>query len=244
MPSREQIEAPAPRVRYLELLQRAVAYIDSHLAEPLTADRLAEQAAMSRHHFHRIFRAYFGTTVAGYVTWRRLQRACELLAADGAPVRGVPQPPPAGVQPELGSGPALGLHGAPVCGVPPPPSARSQPELGGGPALGLRPASVLDVALAVGYDSSQALAKAMRRELDTTPTAVRAGAQPDWKRLFDRRPGAATNGEDTMLKPQMTDCPELHVLTTTGRGMQGGNMQSAADQGFGELMPAVQRAGL
>jgi AraC family transcriptional regulator len=192
MPSREDLQAPAPRVRYLDLLQRAVAYVDAHLDQPLSGDLLAEQAAMSRFHFHRIFRAYFGTTVAGYITWRRLQRACELLSSD--------------------------------------------------------PASVLDVALAVGYDSAQALAKAMRRELDTTPTAVRAGARPAWQRLFDRRAITPANpdGEDLMLmlKPQLVDCPELHVLAATGRGMVDGNMQRAADQGFGELMPAVAQAGL
>ena len=179
---------PAQRVRYLDLLSRAVAYIDGHLAEPLNGDVLAEHAAMSRFHFHRVFRAYFGTTVTGYVTWRRLQRACELLAAN--------------------------------------------------------PDSVLDVALAVGYDSAQALAKAMRRELDTTPTAIRAGEQPAWQRLFDRRPAPPPNGEDPMLKPQMIDLPELHVLTTTGRGMDGGNMGRAAQQGFGELIPALEGAGL
>jgi AraC family transcriptional regulator len=53
--------------------------------------------------------------------------------------------------------------------------------------------AVLEVALAVGYDSAQALAKAMRRELDTTPSAVRSGqAAPHWQRLFDRRNAPAT----------------------------------------------------
>lgn len=47
-----------------------------------------------------------------------------------------------------------------------------------------------------------------------------------------------------MLTPRMTDCPELHVLTTTGRGMNDGNMQAAASQGFGELMSVLERAGL
>lgn len=68
-------------VRYLELLARAAAHVDAHLDSDLGADVLAERAAMSRHHFHRIFRAYFGTTVQAYATWRRLQRARELLAA-------------------------------------------------------------------------------------------------------------------------------------------------------------------
>jgi AraC family transcriptional regulator len=177
-----------PRVRYLDLLSPVVAYIDSHLADPLDGDLLADQAAMSRFHFQRIFRAYFGTTVAGYVTWRRLRRACELLAGD--------------------------------------------------------PGSVLDVALAVGYDSSQALAKAMRRELDTTPTAVRAGAEPGWQRLFDRRSAQPPTVNDQPLYPLLVDVAELSVLTATGRGMEGGSMFRAAEQAFAELKPVIEGAEL
>jgi AraC family transcriptional regulator len=69
----------APKyVRYLDLLARAAAHVDANLGASLDADLLARRAAMSRHHFHRIFAAYFGTTVSGYVTWRRLRRAREL----------------------------------------------------------------------------------------------------------------------------------------------------------------------
>jgi len=165
-----------------------VAYIDEHLAEPLDGDLLADQAAMSRFHFQRIFRAYFGTTVAGYVTWRRLRRACDLLAADHA--------------------------------------------------------CVLEVALAVGYDSSQALAKAMRRELDTTPTAVRAGAEPGWQRLFDRRSPQPTAANEQPLNPLLAEIAELSVLTATGRGMEGYSLFRAAEQAFAELVPVIDGAGL
>ena len=175
-------------IHYLDLLSRAVAHIDAHLGEPLDGDALAERAAMSRYHFHRIFRAYFGTTVAGYVTWRRLQRACELLSAD--------------------------------------------------------PTSVLDVAVAVGYDSAQALAKAMRRELDTTPSAVRAGAAPAWQRLFDRRADTRLPDGDPLLKPRLTEAPALWVLTATGRGKDDGDMSRAAQQALAELRPTIDRAGL
>ncbi len=47
-----------------------------------------------------------------------------------------------------------------------------------------------------------------------------------------------------MLKPQLIDCPELHVLTATGRGMVDGDMGRAAEQSFGELFPALATAGL
>jgi AraC family transcriptional regulator len=180
--------SPAEPVRYLELLSRAVAHIGDHLAGDLGTETLAREAAMSPYHFHRMFRAYFGTTVAGYVTWRRLQRACELLGRDGA--------------------------------------------------------SVLDVALAVGYESAQALAKAMRRELDTTPSAVRAGSAPHWQRLFERRGAAAGDPQDPSLRPQFVELPPLDVLTATGRGMDDGDMGRAAQQGFGELWPALEAAAL
>ncbi|QNK65633.1 GyrI-like domain-containing protein [Variovorax sp. PAMC26660] len=177
-------------VRYLDLLSRAVAHIDTHLADPLDARMLADMAAMSRYHFHRIFRAYFGTTVGGYITWRRMQRACELLARNCAPVD--------------------------------------------------------RVAIQVGYESAQALAKAMRRELDTTPVAVRAGRAPCWQQLFDRRPAIdpLASHNDALLKPQMLDVHALPVLTATGRGMDAGDMRRAAEQAFDELVPAIRQANL
>lgn len=176
-------------VRYLELLSRAVAHIHSHLAEPLDGEVLADAAAMSRYHFQRIFRAYVGTTVAGYVTWCRLQRACELLAQD---------------------------------------------------------MTVRDVAFAVGYESPQALAKAMRRELSTTPLAVRTGGTPRWQHLFDRRPAAPcpARPDSLPLRPRMVDLPALPLLAATACGMRQGDMTPAAEKAFGELVPAVRQAGL
>jgi AraC family transcriptional regulator len=178
-------------VRYLDLLARAAAHVDANLGASLDADLLARRAAMSRHHFHRIFAGYFGTTVNGYVTWRRLRRACELLRS------------------------------------------RSDP--------------VLEVALEVGFASAQALAKAMRRELGVTPSAVRAGCAPGWQAFHERRQMAAHYAEvDTMapLQPRWVDTPPLAVLTATGRGMTQGNMRRAAMQGFDELVPALKAAGL
>ena len=181
--------------RYLELLGRAAAHIDAHLNDPLDAETLADRSAMSRHHFHRIFRAYFGTTVGGYVTWRRLRRACELLAD--------------------------------------------------------HPASVLAVAQAVGYESAQALAKAMRRELDTTPSAVRDGVPPHWQRLFERRllssdesPEELNVSREIPLQPVWFDGPEFVALTATGFGMTDGGMTQAAQAASREVFEAIAAAGL
>lgn len=183
-------------VRYLGLLARAAAHVDAHLDSPLDVDVLASRAAMSRHHFHRIFHAHFGLTVGGYITWRRLRRACELLAA--------------------------------------------------------RQGNVQDIALAVGFATAQALAKAMRRELDTTPTQVQAGRQPSFDALFARReirPGDRPGSPERSLPPaplhpRWAQVPAFAALSTTGRGMRGGNMTQAAQQGFGELWPTLEAAGL
>lgn len=186
---------PTPSsVRYLDLLSRAAAHVETNLDAALDADLLARQAAMSRHHFHRVFHAYFGLTVGGYVTWRRLRRACELLAAQ-------------------------------------------------------RSAPVLETAQAVGFESAQALAKAMRRELGTTPTAVRDGNEPAWARFFAQRhipDESGAPGEPAMrpLQPRWVDAPALDALTATGRGMTQGTMTRAAQQAFGELWPALLAEGL
>ncbi len=193
MPDKQTL-SQVPPVRYLDLLSRAVAHVGEHLDAVLDNDTLARHAALSPYHFHRLFRAHFGTTVAGYVTWRRLQRACELLA---------------------------------------------RPD-----------AAVLDVALSVGYESAQALAKAMRRELDTTPTAVRAGSTPQWQRLFERRAGGVPLAGDSsppsqaVLKPRLIELSERRVLTATGHGMHHGRMARAAREAAAELWAALEQAGL
>ncbi|WKB51421.1 AraC family transcriptional regulator [Eleftheria terrae] len=177
-----------------ELISRALAYIDAHLEQPLDAPTLADRAAMSRHHFHRMFRAYVGCSVGGYITWRRLQRACALLASGPEPV--------------------------------------------------------IDIALSVGYESAQSLAKAMRRELGTTPTAVRRGAAAPWTSLLQpaRLPGPDPLSSPGDVPMQVTRHailpPGLVALTATARGIVAHQMTRAAQQAFGELMPAVGAAGL
>lgn len=190
---------PLDSSRTAELVSRALAHVDAHLDEVLDADTLADRAAMSRHHFHRMFRAHVGCSVASYVTWRRLQRACALLASGDEPV--------------------------------------------------------LEVALSVGYDSAQALAKAMRRELDTTPTAVRRGASAPWKSLLipERLPFPATLSamqaptpeSEIMHITRFTDLPDgIVALTATARGMVDNNMSRAAQTAFNELAAAVVPNGL
>lgn len=168
-----------------------MAYIDAHLNEMLNAHTLADRAAMSRHHFHRMFRAYVGCSVGSYVTWRRLQRACALLASGSEPV--------------------------------------------------------LDIALSVGYDSAQALSKAMRRELDTVPTAIRRGDHAPWHSLLvpDRLPFPPRPGNPAMIQTtRYAQLPaDVVALTATARGMVDHTMSRAAQAAFGEVLTAATASG-
>lgn len=208
MPSNPPPAPPLPRHshpagkqaldRHGRLIGRALAHVETHLDARLDADVLADRAAMSRHHFHRVFQAHVGCSVAAYVTWRRLQRACALLASGSEPV--------------------------------------------------------LEIALQVGYESAQALAKAMRRELDTTPSAVRRGDAAAWTNLLHPgRLGAAhpSPTQETTMQPTRFctlpvpdgHTPPMVALTATARGMVGHSLSRAARQAFSELMDAVGRAG-
>src|SRR3954466_532176 len=64
--------------------QKALWYIESHLAQALTLDQVAAIAGVSRFHLVRAFAAATGFSVMRYVRARRLSEAARALA-DGAP---------------------------------------------------------------------------------------------------------------------------------------------------------------
>jgi AraC family transcriptional regulator len=64
--------------------QKALWYIESHLAAPLTLDDIAGVAGVSRFHMVRAFASATGSSVMRYVRARRLSKAARALAA-GAP---------------------------------------------------------------------------------------------------------------------------------------------------------------
>jgi AraC family transcriptional regulator len=64
--------------------QKALWYIESHLARPLTLDEISAMAGISRFHMVRAFAAATGFSVMRYVRARRLTEAARTLAA-GAP---------------------------------------------------------------------------------------------------------------------------------------------------------------
>lgn len=62
-----------------ERINRALLYIQQHLDDHMSLDRLASYACLSPYHFHRIFTAYVGETVAAYIRRLKIERAAGQL---------------------------------------------------------------------------------------------------------------------------------------------------------------------
>ena len=65
---------------YVERINRAVDYVTRNLAAPLRLEDVAGEACFSSYHFHRIFRALMGETLASFVKRVRLERSVYLLS--------------------------------------------------------------------------------------------------------------------------------------------------------------------
>lgn len=77
--SPDRIAASSRRPIYVERINAVVDYIEQHIAEELTVDRLAAVAHFSPFHFHRVFGVLVGETVAQFVSRVRIERAAWLL---------------------------------------------------------------------------------------------------------------------------------------------------------------------
>lgn len=71
---------------YQERLSRVTAYIHDHLAEELDLTRLAEVAHLSPFHWHRVYQALYGESIASTVRRLRLHRGSGYLANTTLPV--------------------------------------------------------------------------------------------------------------------------------------------------------------
>lgn len=60
-------------------MRLAIDFIHRHYAEPLTLERIASEAFMSREYFSRVFKAETLRTPFEYLTHYRISRAMELL---------------------------------------------------------------------------------------------------------------------------------------------------------------------
>lgn len=77
---REQIHtlstAPdTPETRLNRQVQRAVEYIETHLADPLSAHDLAEALALNKNYLGRIFRSATGATIGNFILQRKMELA-------------------------------------------------------------------------------------------------------------------------------------------------------------------------
>ena len=76
----------AHRDRFEDRLLRVLVHIHDHPEQDLSLDTLADMACVSRFHFHRIFRALTGETLADATRRIRLLRAANALVTGEAPL--------------------------------------------------------------------------------------------------------------------------------------------------------------
>ncbi len=65
--------------RFDPKIRQSLSYINEHLGEELSVERLSEQVYLSRYHFMRLFKAETGSTVHAYVRQKRLLYAARLI---------------------------------------------------------------------------------------------------------------------------------------------------------------------
>lgn len=68
----------------MNAIGKAIWYLESHSARPVTLDELAEASGLSRFHLSRMFTVMIGRSPTAYLRARRLTQAARALA-DGAP---------------------------------------------------------------------------------------------------------------------------------------------------------------
>ncbi|MFD2439332.1 AraC family transcriptional regulator [Paracoccus kondratievae] len=68
-------------------MRRAIDYLQTHFAEPVSVGEVAAVAGLSEYHFMRVFRASTGLSVHRYLTQIRLNRAKSLLSCGVSSVR-------------------------------------------------------------------------------------------------------------------------------------------------------------
>ncbi len=64
-------------------------WVENHLDEDLSVDRLADIACYSRFHFQRLFKLHTGKTIGAYCTRLRLHRAAQQMLTGTLPLTDV-----------------------------------------------------------------------------------------------------------------------------------------------------------
>ena len=70
----------ATRLAYVERVNLAIDHVVSHLEEPLRLKDVSRAALLSPFHFHRVFQAMVGVTLADFVKRLRLEKALFMMA--------------------------------------------------------------------------------------------------------------------------------------------------------------------
>lgn len=65
---------------YKEAINRAIAFVERNLNQPIYLDDIATEAHLSKFHFHRIFKGLTGETASEYLIRLRIEKAALLLA--------------------------------------------------------------------------------------------------------------------------------------------------------------------
>ncbi|MCQ2536902.1 MAG: AraC family transcriptional regulator [Lachnospiraceae bacterium] len=65
--------------KYTQLFNNLLQYIETHYAEDLSLDNMAEKMGFSKFHFSRLFKDYTGYTFCDYVNFRRIKAAETML---------------------------------------------------------------------------------------------------------------------------------------------------------------------
>lgn len=68
------------RIEYISRINRALDYINGNLENELDLTKIAEVANFSKFHFHRIFAAFIGETLNGYIRRKRVELAASILS--------------------------------------------------------------------------------------------------------------------------------------------------------------------
>jgi AraC family transcriptional regulator len=79
------MQRQSTQVEYGQRLKRVLTYVEEHLNEDLSLNKLAQLACLSPYHFHRIYRSMLGETVAETVRRLRLHQAGADLASTDTP---------------------------------------------------------------------------------------------------------------------------------------------------------------
>ena len=79
-------QRPETKTDYQESIMRVMLFIQARLDAPPSLDEVAEVAAFSPYHFHRLFTAYTGESLSAFVRRLRLERAANWLRQTFDPI--------------------------------------------------------------------------------------------------------------------------------------------------------------